>query len=122
MLVLIKNDTVPPLQWKLGRICQLHPGTDGIARVASVRTQHVIPHRDTAIIMGDFIGKEELMQNIGGKNTMHKVTTDNGLRLCNLTSQWKMTLASTKFKHKITNKATWIMQLNITVENDFSKY
>ncbi|KAK9752604.1 methyltransferase (DUF5641) [Popillia japonica] len=41
MFVLVKDDNVPPLQWKLGRIFQLHPGTDGIARVASVRTQHV---------------------------------------------------------------------------------
>ncbi|KAK9752873.1 methyltransferase (DUF5641) [Popillia japonica] len=45
MLVLVKDDNVPPLQWKLGRICQLHPDTDGIARVASVRTQHVLIRR-----------------------------------------------------------------------------
>ncbi|XP_029054961.2 uncharacterized protein LOC114882244 [Osmia bicornis bicornis] len=36
-LVLIKEDNLPPLQWSLARI-QLHPGTDGIARVATVRT------------------------------------------------------------------------------------
>lgn len=37
-LVLIKEDNLPPLQWSLGRIIQLHPGTDGIVRVATVRT------------------------------------------------------------------------------------
>ena len=37
-LVLIKDDLVPPLQWRLGRIILLHPGKDGIARVATVKT------------------------------------------------------------------------------------
>lgn len=37
-LVLIKNDLVSPLNWQLGRIAELHPGADGVARVATVRT------------------------------------------------------------------------------------
>lgn len=37
-LVVIKNELLPPLKWTLGRIVQLHPGKDGIARVATVRT------------------------------------------------------------------------------------
>ncbi|XP_023312160.1 uncharacterized protein LOC108913397 [Anoplophora glabripennis] len=37
-LVLIKDNTAPPLKWRLGRIVDLHPGSDGIARVATVRT------------------------------------------------------------------------------------
>lgn len=37
-LVLIKDDLSPPLQWRLGRIISLHPGDDGIARVATVKT------------------------------------------------------------------------------------
>ncbi|XP_008180656.1 uncharacterized protein LOC103308665 [Acyrthosiphon pisum] len=36
-LVLIREPTAP-LLWKLGRILQLHPGEDGIARVATVQT------------------------------------------------------------------------------------
>ncbi|XP_033227916.1 uncharacterized protein LOC117179862 [Belonocnema kinseyi] len=36
-LVLIKDKILPPLRWKLGRIIQLHPGMDGIARIATVR-------------------------------------------------------------------------------------
>lgn len=37
-LVLIKEDNQPPMQWKLGRVTQIHPGRDGIPRVASIRT------------------------------------------------------------------------------------
>ncbi|KAJ3661368.1 hypothetical protein Zmor_005766 [Zophobas morio] len=37
-LVVFKGDSVAPLQWQLGRIVALHPGKDGIVRVAQVRT------------------------------------------------------------------------------------
>lgn len=38
-LVLIVDNNLPPLRWKLGRIIKLYPGNDGISRVATVRTQ-----------------------------------------------------------------------------------
>ncbi|XP_044760769.1 uncharacterized protein LOC123318219 [Coccinella septempunctata] len=44
-LVLIKSDNEPPLEWALGRITELNYGTDGIARVASVRTAKGILRR-----------------------------------------------------------------------------
>lgn len=37
-LVLIRSESTPPLAWRLGRIVQLHPGNDGICRVATVKT------------------------------------------------------------------------------------
>ncbi|XP_049883729.1 uncharacterized protein LOC126379136 [Pectinophora gossypiella] len=37
-LVIIQEDNVPPLCWRLGRIKQLYPGADGIARVADINT------------------------------------------------------------------------------------
>ncbi|XP_076384469.1 uncharacterized protein LOC143263256, partial [Megalopta genalis] len=37
-LVIIREDNLPPLQWSMGRIVQVHPGTDGVIRVATVRT------------------------------------------------------------------------------------
>lgn len=37
-LVIIKDDSLPPLKWKMGRVVALHPGTDGISRVADVKT------------------------------------------------------------------------------------
>lgn len=37
-LVIVKEDNLPPMRWKMGRIVSLHPGKDGIARVASIQT------------------------------------------------------------------------------------
>lgn len=36
-LVLLKEENTPPLQWRRGRIIALHPGTDGVVRLAEVR-------------------------------------------------------------------------------------
>lgn len=38
MMVLVKDDRLPPLQWKLGRIIEVHPGCDELVRVVTVRT------------------------------------------------------------------------------------
>lgn len=38
-LVLIIEDNLPPTRWALGRIVQVHPGTDGLVRVATVKCQ-----------------------------------------------------------------------------------
>ncbi|XP_063233612.1 uncharacterized protein LOC134537270 [Bacillus rossius redtenbacheri] len=38
-LVLIKDPNLPPLCWKLGRIVKTFPGSDGVVRVAEVKTQ-----------------------------------------------------------------------------------
>jgi len=37
-MVILKEDNSPPLSWQLGRIQEVHPGNDGIARVATIRT------------------------------------------------------------------------------------
>ncbi|XP_043461973.1 uncharacterized protein LOC122498348 [Leptopilina heterotoma] len=44
-MVLLKDDNLPPLRWRLGRIEDLHPGTDGLVRVVSVRTSAGIVKR-----------------------------------------------------------------------------
>nr|XP_012145743.1 PREDICTED: uncharacterized protein LOC105663128 [Megachile rotundata] len=35
---IITEENTPPLHWSLGRVVQVHPGQDGIIRVATVRT------------------------------------------------------------------------------------
>ncbi|XP_041982291.1 uncharacterized protein LOC121735510 [Aricia agestis] len=45
ILVLIKEDNTPPLNWKLGRVTEVFPGTDGVSRVAEIRTAHGIIRR-----------------------------------------------------------------------------
>ncbi|XP_011859594.1 PREDICTED: uncharacterized protein LOC105557062 [Vollenhovia emeryi] len=37
-LVILMDENLPTLQWKLGRITELHPGSDGLTRVVTVRT------------------------------------------------------------------------------------
>lgn len=37
-LVLIQEDHVPPMAWRLGRVRRLFPGPDGISRVADIST------------------------------------------------------------------------------------
>ena len=37
-LVLLKDDNVPPMEWSLGRVLEIKPGKDDIARVASIKT------------------------------------------------------------------------------------
>lgn len=37
-MVLLRDDNLSSLQWKLGRVIAVHPGTDGLVRVVTVRT------------------------------------------------------------------------------------
>lgn len=37
-VVILKEDNLPPLKWRLGRVCRLYPGADGVSRVADVTT------------------------------------------------------------------------------------
>ncbi|XP_050344657.1 uncharacterized protein LOC126769788 [Nymphalis io] len=44
-LVLLKEDNLPPLKWRMGRIVAVHPGPDGIIRVADVKTSNGVVRR-----------------------------------------------------------------------------
>lgn len=39
-LVLVQDDRSPSSKWPLGRIVDIHPGSDGCVRVVTVRTAH----------------------------------------------------------------------------------
>ncbi|CAK1600635.1 unnamed protein product [Parnassius mnemosyne] len=44
-LVIIKEQHTPPLCWRLGRVDKLYLGSDGIARVADVKTANGVVRR-----------------------------------------------------------------------------
>lgn len=37
--MITKDDNTPPLHWPLGHVIDLHPGTDNLVRVVTVRTK-----------------------------------------------------------------------------------
>lgn len=37
-MVIIKDDNNPPSRWQLGRVIDIHPGSDGVVRVVTVKT------------------------------------------------------------------------------------
>ncbi|XP_070527375.1 uncharacterized protein [Cardiocondyla obscurior] len=37
-LVFLRNPLLPPCKWEIGRVIQVHPGADGLVRVATVKT------------------------------------------------------------------------------------
>lgn len=49
-LVMVKEDNLPPLLWKMGRISAVHPGPDGIVRVVTVNTPNGTYKRSVAKI------------------------------------------------------------------------
>ncbi|XP_062534712.1 uncharacterized protein LOC134203896 [Armigeres subalbatus] len=38
-MVLLREDNLPPLKWRMGRVSEIHPGKDGNIRVVKVRTK-----------------------------------------------------------------------------------
>lgn len=49
-LAIIKEDGLPPLQWRLGRIVSLHPGSDSVVRVVGLKTKNGIIKRSVVKI------------------------------------------------------------------------
>lgn len=47
-LVMVKEDSVPPMRWPLGRIVEVHPGKDGAVRVVSVKMKGGVTKRAVA--------------------------------------------------------------------------
>lgn len=44
-MVILREDNLPPMQWHMGRVTELHPGKDGLVRVVSVKTRNGIVKR-----------------------------------------------------------------------------
>ncbi|XP_031339663.1 uncharacterized protein LOC116168131 [Photinus pyralis] len=47
-LVILKEDNLPPLQWRMGRIIETHPGGDGVVRVVTIKTQNGVVKRSVS--------------------------------------------------------------------------
>ena len=44
-MLIVKEDNLPPMKWRLSRITQLHPGRDDVTRVVSIRVADSIIKR-----------------------------------------------------------------------------
>ncbi|XP_055384167.1 uncharacterized protein LOC129613882 [Condylostylus longicornis] len=69
-----------------------------------------ISRNDLIIIMGDFnakIGREDFVQYIGGRHSLHKETNENGMRICNFAMSNRLHISSISFPHKNIHKHTW---------------
>lgn len=69
-----------------------------------------MPKEDAILLLGDFnaqIGKEDYIEQVAGKYTIHDKTNDNGKRLCNMATATNMIISSTKFQHPRHHKITW---------------
>ncbi|XP_008214147.2 uncharacterized protein LOC103317564 [Nasonia vitripennis] len=68
LVVLIKEDNTPPMQWNMGIITDVHPGADKIIRVVTVRTKHGLKKRPTSKIavlpIDDNLEKQETISKL----------------------------------------------------------
>lgn len=74
------------------------------------QTYDAAPGHDSKVLMGDFnakIGKETIYRPTIGKESLHDVTNDNGLRLIDFAAGKHLTVSSTYFPRKNIHKATW---------------
>jgi len=69
-----------------------------------------IPKHDAIIMLGDFntkLGKEQLYKDIIGRNSLHEVTNNNGLRLVQYATINNFKVLSTWYPRKYIHKGTW---------------
>lgn len=73
-------------------------------------TWNNLPNYDKKIVLGDVnakIGKEVIWQKIAGKESLHDVFNDNGLRLLHLAVAGNLEIVGTMFPRKNIHKETW---------------
>ena len=60
-IVMLREDNLPPLRWRLGRVVKIIPGQDGVVRVADVQTAGGIFRRAVRQLCPlTFMGKSNL--------------------------------------------------------------
>ena len=76
-----------------------------------------VQRHDVKMILGDLnakIGREEVYRHVIGKESLHKDSNDNGLRLIDFASGKQMIIKSTWHPRKNINKETWISPDGVT--------
>ena len=69
-----------------------------------------ISKHDIVIVMGDFnakIGRESFIKQNAGLHSLHRISNDNGIRLCSFAQSSNMWISSISFPHKDIHKHTW---------------
>lgn len=51
-MIVVEAPSRPPTEWSLGRITELHPGSDNVVCVVSVRTQDGVYKRPIVKLVG----------------------------------------------------------------------
>ncbi|XP_076398090.1 uncharacterized protein LOC143266577 [Megachile rotundata] len=63
-VVLLREDNIPPMQWALGRVTKVHPGSDGIVRAVTVKTATGVLDRSTKKLVPLLYQPEDIPGNI----------------------------------------------------------
>ena len=66
-LVLVKEDGLPPLKWKMARVIQVHTGTDGLVRNVTLKTIAGEIKRSIAKLAPLYIENERNQDLTGGE-------------------------------------------------------
>ena len=74
------------------------------------QTLYQFPRYHTKILLGDFnakVGKEDIFEPAIGKESLHKISNDNGVRLVHSATSKNVIVESTTVPHRDIHKQTW---------------
>ena len=84
LMVLIKEDNLPPSQWRLGRVENTYKGPDSLIRVVDVRTAYGTFKRPIHKLCPLPLEKDEETNNPEGKHSRESVRKRAGLKLSSI--------------------------------------
>jgi endonuclease/exonuclease/phosphatase family metal-dependent hydrolase len=68
------------------------------------------PRYDIKILLGDFnakVGRENIFKLTIGKERLHEISNDNGVRIVNFATSKNLVVKTTMFPHRKIHKYTW---------------
>jgi hypothetical protein len=74
------------------------------------RVFNQFPRYDMKILLGDFnvqVGRENIFKPTIGNESLHEISTDNGVRVVNVATSKNLVVESTMFPHRRIHKHTW---------------